>query len=142
MFDPKDSKVESIVKRLREDEVGWLVTVHKGAPRPVPVWFLWDGDKSVLIYSSPKALKTKTIAGHPQCSFHFNSDEHGGEVAILDGQIARAEDVPAMIDNPPYVTKYTDALKAYNAEMKTTSEAVSAEFSVPLVMTIEEARGW
>jgi len=141
-FDPKDSKVESIVKRLREDEVGWLVTVHEGTPRPVPVWFLWDDDRSLLIYSAPRALKTKTVDAHPQCSFHFNSDEHGGGIAILDGRIARDDSVPPMLDNPAYVAKYTAALKAYTAEMKTTDEAVSEEFSVPLVMAIENARGW
>jgi PPOX class probable F420-dependent enzyme len=141
-FDPQDNKAEPIVKRLREDEVGWLVTVHEGTPRPVPVWFLWDGNRQLLIYSSPTALKTKTIVEHPQCSFHFNSDEHGGEIAILDGRIDRADDLPPMIDNPSYAAKYMAALKAYTSEMKTTNEAVSSEFSVPLVMTIENARSW
>jgi PPOX class probable F420-dependent enzyme len=142
MFDPKDGKVESIVKRLRDDEVGWLVTVHKGTPRPVPVWFLWDGDRSLLIYSAPDALKVRSVETNPQCSFHFNSDEHGGEVAILYGRVARGDGVPPMLDNPPYLAKYTAALQAYTATMKTTDEAVSAEFSVPLVMSIEDARAW
>ncbi|HEY8681497.1 MAG TPA: pyridoxamine 5'-phosphate oxidase family protein [Candidatus Dormibacteraeota bacterium] len=34
-------------KRLREETIGWLVTVSgDGRPQPKPVWFTWDGQRS------------------------------------------------------------------------------------------------
>ena len=36
-------------RRLREDRIGWLVTVGQdGTPQPNAVWFAWDGS-SLLI---------------------------------------------------------------------------------------------
>ena len=33
-------------RRLREEEVIWLVTVGQdGTPQPSPVWFLWKGGR-------------------------------------------------------------------------------------------------
>ena len=33
-------------KRLRGDIIGWLTTVTaEGAPRPIPIWFLWDAPR-------------------------------------------------------------------------------------------------
>jgi PPOX class probable F420-dependent enzyme len=141
-FNPSDTRVAEIVKRLRDDEVGWLTTVHDGTPRPVPVWFLWDGDRELLVYSSEAALKTKTIETHPQCSFHFNSTPEGGDVAILNGRIRRGSAIPLMLENSVYMAKYLRPLTEHAAEANTTQEAISNEYRVPLVMTIEEARGW
>jgi PPOX class probable F420-dependent enzyme len=141
-FDPKVEAAASIVRRLEGDEIGWVVTTHKGTPRPVPVWFLWDGDRTVLIYSARNALKVKSAAADPRSAFHFNSDEHGGEVAILYGQLAHRSGTPPMIENERYMTKYREALKAYTADMKTTEEAVSAEFSVALHFLIDDSNAW
>lgn len=141
-FDPGDKKFEAVVKRLRDDEVGWLVTVHKNTPRPVPVWFLWDGGRKLLVYSSPSSLKTRTIAEHPEVAFHFNSTEQGGEVAILYGRVEQANHVPSMLDNGAYMAKYRGPLDAHAAATNTTDQAINDEFAVPLVMTIDDARSW
>jgi PPOX class probable F420-dependent enzyme len=141
-FDPSDEKLAAIVKRLRDDEVAWLVTVHEGAPRPVPVWFLWDGNDRLLVYSSASALKVKSIQHHPEVAFHFNSTEQGGEIAILYGRMERTSGLPSLLDNRDYMRKYDGPLKSHARETGTTPEAISAEFHVPLVMAIERAHGW
>jgi PPOX class probable F420-dependent enzyme len=141
-FDPNDSKLANIVKRLRDDEVGWLVTVQDGAPRPVPVWFLWDGKDTLLVYSPPNSLKTKTVGAHPQVAFHFNSADDGGDIAILYGHAGKADGIPPLLENHAYMAKYSASLKAHAEAIGTTPEAISAEYNVPLVMTIERANGW
>ena len=33
-------------RRLREEIIGWLTTVTPdGQPQPIPVWFVWDGER-------------------------------------------------------------------------------------------------
>ena len=62
-------------RRLREDIIGWLTTVSpEGAPQPVPVWFLWDGASSILLYSRPEKRKLRNIAGNPRVSLNLDSD--------------------------------------------------------------------
>jgi PPOX class probable F420-dependent enzyme len=141
-FDPKAEASAAIVKRLREEEVGWLVTIAGDAPRPVPVWFLWDGDRSALIYSEPVALKVKSSAKNPRAALHFNSDEHGDAIAILYGSVERVSDAPPLIDNAPYMKKYDAAMKRLTAAMQSTAEAVSAAYNLALRFTIEDARSW
>jgi PPOX class probable F420-dependent enzyme len=141
-FDPKSESHQAIAKRLADDEVAWLTTVHGDAPRPVPVWFLWDGDQQVLVYSNPKALKVNTARENPHASLHFNSDEHGGQIAIVDGELRLEESGASMIENEPYVRKYRAAMDTYHEEMKTTDQALSDEFSVRMILRITGARGW
>jgi PPOX class probable F420-dependent enzyme len=41
-------------RRLRDEIIGWLTTVAPdGQPQPIPVWFVWDGDRSIRMYSQP-----------------------------------------------------------------------------------------
>ena len=40
-------------RRLHEEIIGWLTTVTpERAAQPIPVWFLWDGDRSIRLYST------------------------------------------------------------------------------------------
>ena len=45
-----------VARHLREEIVVWMTTVTPaGSPLPSPVWFLWDGAESVVMYSMPGA---------------------------------------------------------------------------------------
>jgi len=82
-------------RRLREELIGWLVTVNPaGAPVPVPVWFLWEGAGSLLIYSRPNTAKLRNIAAGPRVSVHLDGDGAGGDVVVASGR-ARLSDDPA-----------------------------------------------
>ena len=81
-------------RRLRDELIGWLVTVNPaGAPVPVPVWFLWDGAGSLLIYSRPNTAKLRNIAAGPRVSVHLDGDGAGGDVVVVSGR-ARISDDP------------------------------------------------
>src|ERR1700694_5543987 len=54
-------------RRLRDERLGWLITTSAdGTPQPVPVWFLWDGTASFLLYSTPRTAKLRNIAERPR----------------------------------------------------------------------------
>jgi PPOX class probable F420-dependent enzyme len=62
----------------------WLITVDAdNRPQPRPVWFHWDGE-TVLIFSESNKAKLRHIARNPKVSLNFNTDEDGGDVAVLD----------------------------------------------------------
>ena len=83
-------------RRLREEIIGWLTTVTpKGAPRPIPVWFLWDGDRSILLYSRPEKRKLENIAANPNVSLNLDSDGVDADIVICWGEIRVSDDPPA-----------------------------------------------
>lgn len=91
-------------ERLTEESVAWLTTVGRdGTPQPNPVWFLWDGDSEVVVYTLPSAHRLTHIAERPQVALHLNSDVGGGDVAVLRGVAEVADDLPAADVSEPYL---------------------------------------
>src|SRR5690349_12295321 len=83
-------------RRLREDRLAWLTTVDgAGTPQPIPVWFLWDGGESVLIYSKPDTPKLRAIGSHPRVSLNLDGNGSGGDIVVALGEAAVSADRPA-----------------------------------------------
>jgi PPOX class probable F420-dependent enzyme len=129
---------ERAERRLREDRLAWLTTVSAdGTPQPVPVWFLWDGADSFLIYSKPNTAKLRNIAARPRVSLHLDGNGQGGDIVAVLGHAAVANDPPAH-EIPAYVQKYG----AFIARNTWTPESFAADYSVPLRITATGLRGW
>ena len=125
-------------QRLREDIIGWLTTVTPdGAPRPIPVWFLWDGDRSILLYSRPEKRKLTNIAGNPRISLNLDSDGIDADIVICWGEIRVSDDPPA-IAVVDYIAKYAERIEA----LGWTPESFAADFSVPLRIDLTRIHGW
>ena len=125
-------------RRLREEIIGWLTTVTpKGAPRPIPVWFLWDGDRSILLYSRPEKRKLENIAANPNVSLNLDSDGVDADIVICWGEIRVSDDPPAD-QVAEYVEKYADRIAA----LGWTPESFAADFSVPLRIEVTRIHGW
>jgi PPOX class probable F420-dependent enzyme len=125
-------------RRLREEIIGWLTTVTpKGAPRPVPVWFLWDGDRSILLYSRPEKRKLENIAANPNVSLNLDSDRVDADIVICWGEIRVSDDPPAD-QVAEYVAKYAERIAA----LGWTPESFAADFSVPLRIDVSRIHGW
>ena len=124
--------------RLRDDIIGWLTTVSpEGAPRPVPIWFLWDGDRSMLLYSRPGKQKLHSIAANPQVSLNLDSDGVDADIVICWGELRVSDDPPANTV-PEYVAKYAERIDA----LGWTPESFAADFSVPLRLELTRIHGW
>jgi PPOX class probable F420-dependent enzyme len=125
-------------RRLRHEIIGWLTTVTSdGAPRPVPVWFLWDGAGSMVLYSRPDKRKLQNIAGNPRVSLSLDSDGVDADIVICWGK-ARVSDDPPATEVPDYVAKYADRIAA----LGWTPESFAADFSVPLRIDLTRIHGW
>jgi PPOX class probable F420-dependent enzyme len=124
-------------RRLREDLIAWLTTVAAdGTPRPVPVWFLWDGD-SVLLYSRPGKPKLRNIERNPRVSLNLDGNGIGGDVVVLLGDM-RVSDDPRAHDVPEYVAKYAGRIAANGW----TPQSFAADYSVPLRVDVSRIQGW
>jgi PPOX class probable F420-dependent enzyme len=125
-------------RRLREDKLAWLTTTSAdGTPQPVPVWFLWDGDSSFLIYSKPATAKLRNIAERPRVSLHLDGDGNGDDIVVVLGSAAVTQDPPAHA-LPDYVEKYG----GFIARNSWTPESFAADYSVPLRVEATKLRGF
>jgi PPOX class probable F420-dependent enzyme len=124
-------------RRLRDQLMGWLVTVSPaGAPLPVPVWFLWDGATSLLIYSRPDTAKLRNIAANPRVAMHLDGDGKGGDIVIVSGRAHVSDDPPAdRIDE--YVAKYRERIGAGGW----TPASFAADYAVPIRVELTRISG-
>jgi PPOX class probable F420-dependent enzyme len=124
-------------RRLHEEKIAWLTTVDSaGAPQPIPVWFLWDGGDSVLLYSRPDTPKLRAIAANPRVSLNLDGNGQGGDIVVALGEAAVSEDPPAH-EVPEYVDKYAPLIERNNW----TPESFAADYSVPVRIRVRRVRG-
>jgi PPOX class probable F420-dependent enzyme len=124
-------------RRLREEKLAWLTTVDgAGGPQPIPVWFLWDGETSVLIYSQPEKPKLRNIERTSRVSLHLDGNGEGGDIVVLSGE-ARISDDPPANENEAYVRKYEWGF----ARNRWTPEQFARLYSVPVRIQLQRLRG-
>jgi PPOX class probable F420-dependent enzyme len=124
-------------RRLREEKIAWLTTVApSGMPQPVPVWFLWDGGDSVLIYSRPDTPKLRAIGANPCVSLNLDGNGQGGDIVVAAGEASVSDD-PAAHEVPDYVEKYAPLIE----RNRWTPESFAADYSVPIRVRVRRIRG-
>src|ERR1700678_3235644 len=97
-------------RHLREETVAWLTTVTpKGAPLPSPVWFLWDGAESVVMYSMASARITN-LEDNPRVTLNFDGDAHGGDIVVFSAAATVNRELPRADANESYLSKYRDGI--------------------------------
>lgn len=125
-------------KRLTEEQTGWLTTVTaSGQPKSIVVWFLWQDDESVLIYSRPDTLKLRNIRANPKVSFNLDSDGRGGNIIRLEGTAELPENHPLASEVPGYVAKYGHLIPNINM----TVEEMAAAYSEAIVIRPDRMSG-
>jgi PPOX class probable F420-dependent enzyme len=125
-------------RRLRDEVVVWMTTITAdGAPLPRPVWFLWDGDESVVMYSRPSP-RVRNIEANPRVTLHFDGDGDGGDIVVFSGTAEVDSELPAAHRSPEYVEKYDDHI----ARLGMTPESFAAAYSVPVRVRITRLDGF
>ena len=125
-------------RRLREEKIIWLTTVDsENPPQPRPVWFQWDRE-TVLIFSQQNKAKLRQISRNPRVSLNFNTNEDGGDVAVLIGE-------GKILDAPPDLSRVKTYLRKYREDIKDLGmsiEEFSHSYSVPILVTLQSMRGF
>jgi PPOX class probable F420-dependent enzyme len=138
MIDESTDLGALVARHLREDRVAWLTTVTPGgAPVPSPVWFWWDGEDGVRLFSLPDTARTRNIEANPKVSLNFAGDGSGGDIVILSGRATVEPDGPAAHELAPYVEKYGWGFE----RLRTTPERFAQRYSVPILIRLTKVRG-
>ncbi len=115
----------------------WLTSVTPaGAPLPNPVWFLWDGDQTVTMYSMPGA-RVRNVEANPQVTLNFAGDSRGGDIVVLSGRATVDRDAPPVSAAADYLAKYDQHI----ARIGMTPETFAERYSVPLRIELTRLRG-
>lgn len=124
-------------EHLRADIVVWLTTVaRKSGPLPMPVWFLWDGADTVLMFSQEGA-RVRNVEADPRVSLNFAGDGRGGDIVVLSGRASAERDAPAADRVEPYLEKYASHIERIGL----TPELFGARYSVPIRIELTRLRG-
>jgi len=125
-------------RRLREAPIAWLTTVDRaGTPQPVPVWFLWDGDRSVLVYSQEMTPKLRNIRRNPRVSLNLDGNGQGGDIVVVLGEAAVSTNDPPANRIPEYVDKYEE----YMDRNGWGPDQFAQLYPVPIRITLRRLRG-
>jgi PPOX class probable F420-dependent enzyme len=126
-----------VARHLREDRVVWLTTVTPaGAPLPSPVWFLWDGAESVLVYSLDGA-RIRNIETNPRVTLNFAGDGRGGDIVVLSGVAEVAGDARPAHRNSDYLARYETDIGRIGMDPASFAE----RYRVPVRIGLQRVRG-
>jgi PPOX class probable F420-dependent enzyme len=126
-----------VARHLREEIVVWLTTVTPaGSPLPMPVWFLWDGAGSVLMYSQLGA-RVRNVEANPRVTLNFSGDGRGGDIVVLSGTATIDREATPVDRDMEYRAKYDDHI----AGIGMTPETFAQRYSVPVRIELGRLRG-
>ncbi len=137
-LNPSDPFQARAIERLTNESTIWLTTTSAdGTPQPNPIWFLWDGAETVVMYSLD-AAKTRHIAARPRVALSFNTDQSGDNVVVFAGSATIDHSLASAAENEAYVAKYRVGMEHLNY----TPERFAAEYRVPIIVKLEKLRGF
>jgi PPOX class probable F420-dependent enzyme len=135
--DPSTTLGKRIRARLTEEIVLWLTTVGAdGTPQPNPVWFLWEGEDSLLVYNRADAHRLTHMRTRPRVSLNFDGNGRGGDILVLTGTAELLEGFPSADTYKPYTDKYAEEIsRAFG-----TAENFARQYPVAMRIRITRIR--
>ncbi|MEZ5176399.1 MAG: pyridoxamine 5'-phosphate oxidase family protein [Acidimicrobiia bacterium] len=124
-------------ERLRSDTVAWLTTVSgNGVPSTAPVWYMVDGDDSIIIYSRNPSIRVRNIEANPHVTLALNSDPHGADIVVVNGTARIDPSIPSADVNEAYLERYQNRLDFH----QWTPTWFAQNYPTPIRMTITSIR--
>ena len=102
----------------------------------MPVWFVWDGEETVSMYSQPGA-RARNLESNPHVTLNFPGDGKGGDIVVLSGTATIDRDAPPTNENQAYLAKYGEHI----ARIGHTPESFAKHYCLPVTIRIERLRG-
>jgi PPOX class probable F420-dependent enzyme len=138
MFDITSRFGRHVNRRLRQEKIIWLTTVDShDTPQSRPVWFHWDS-KTILIFSEKNKAKLRHLARNPRVALNFNTDDEGGDVAVIVGDAKILGDPPASSRIKTYLRKYSKGIKSLDM----TAAEFRDTYRVPILVSPQSMRGF
>ncbi len=136
MIDESSEFGALVARHLREDRVVWLTTITpSGKPLPAPVWFWWDGEETVRVFSLPDTGRVRNVQNNPNVSLNFAGNGQGGDIVILSGEVTIGDDRADQHD--AYAEKYASGFERIGL----TAAQFADKYSTPLHIRITKVRG-
>jgi PPOX class probable F420-dependent enzyme len=141
VFDEQNEAHQKAQRRLRDDAMGWLVSVRPdGRPHAAPIWFFWH-DGQVLVFSEEKTQKIRNLRHAGKVVLHLDSDNHGEDIVIVEGTAeisgrSTQEWLPEV--GEAYAAKYADGLKMLGL----TVEQMAVKYTQVIVITPDKVISW
>ena len=122
---------------LHQDPVIWLTTVSpSGAPLPMPVWFVFDGQESLLVYSINGA-RVRNVRANPLVALSCPSDAEGTDVVVFSGEARFDPDAPPADQNAAYLEKYEERIGG----LEMTPASFAETYNTPIRIRLTRLRG-
>ncbi len=102
----------------------------------MPVWFLWDGAESIVMYSRSGA-RVRNLEANPRVALNFSGDGGGGDIVVLSGSAAIDRDTPPADQAGEYRAKYDEHI----ARIGMTPETFAQRYHVPVRIQLSRLRG-
>jgi PPOX class probable F420-dependent enzyme len=124
--------------RLREEVVVWLTTVTPaGSPLPRPVWFIWDGAESVLVYSQ-RGARVRNVERNPRVTLNFDGDGRGGDIVVFSGEATIDGGAPPADRNAEYLARYDEHISRIGMSPAT----FARHYDAPVRIRLTRLRGF
>jgi PPOX class probable F420-dependent enzyme len=89
------------------------------------------------VFSAPDTHKVRNLAARPTVTLNFNSDAHGGDIAVITGQATATPDVLPST-NQAYLAKYAAAIRD---ELQTTIDEIDGTYHTEVRIRPTKVRG-
>ena len=140
-FDASNGVHARVLARLASEQVVWIGTNGRdGYPHAVPVWFLWLGDRA-LVLSEPRTAKVRNLEADPKVLLHLEAGADGEQLAVLRGTAALSPGAgPEWADRigAEYGAKYDE----WMLRLGLTTETMFARYSTVIEVVPESLIAW
>ncbi|MBO0779807.1 MAG: pyridoxamine 5'-phosphate oxidase family protein, partial [Ktedonobacteraceae bacterium] len=107
-------------------------------PHLVPVWFLWNGEDEILIFSQPENQKIRNMRQNNRVVLALEALKGGDDVVLLDGRAEIITDPEVKATMAAYVEKYGARLQEMNWKI----EDMAQSYSQAIRITLTHIKSW
>lgn len=140
-FDPANEVHARTLDRLGREQVAWIGTTGRdGYPHAVPVWFLWLGDRAIVL-SEPRTAKVRNLEVDPRVLLHLEAGDDGEHLTVLRGRATLSPGAgPEWVGRigDAYGTKYDE----WMLRLGLTTESMFARYSTVIEVVPEKLIAW
>ena len=140
-FDESDDVHARALRRLRSEQIAWIGTTGRdGYPHAVPVWFLWN-DGRALVLSEPDTAKVRNLRADARVVLHLEAGGDHEQLTVLRGAAAISPS-PSVEWLESIGDEYAEKYRGGLAGVKMSMAEMAMRYSVVLEVTPLQLIAW